>query len=123
MQLFLNVNNLSSNTYSKRWKGYNYIANGYQFTSTRTTLEKCIADGSTSLEADTFRPCGVIDYEFRDNEMMIRIPKAYVGLGKDDAFEIQFKWMDSRSRVRGMEDFYTSGDAAPIGRLNYVFLG
>ena len=123
MQLFLNVNNLSSNTYSKRWKGYNYIANGYQFTGTRTTLEKCIADGSTSLEADTFRPCGVIDYEFRDNEMMIRIPKAYVGLGKDDAFEIQFKWMDSRSRVRGMDDFYTTGDAAPIGRLNYVFLG
>ena len=123
MQLFLNVNDLSRYDYSKRWKGYNFLANGYQFTDSRTTLEACVDDNSRSLEADTFRPCAVIDYELADNEFMLRIPKSALGIAKDDPFEIQFKWMDSRSRVRGMEDFYTSGDAAPIGRLNYVFLG
>ncbi|MBO4325858.1 MAG: hypothetical protein J5950_01130 [Clostridia bacterium] len=123
MQLFLNVENLSKSDYSKRWKGYNYIANGYQFTGTRTTLEACVCDGDRSLEADTFRPCAVIDFEYKDNRLMVRIPKKCVGIGPEDRFEIQFKWMDSRRRVRGEEDFYTSGDAAPIGRLNYVFLG
>lgn len=120
MQLYLNVENLSRHEYSKRWKGYNYLAGAYQFTDRRTTLSRCI-DDSRTLEADTFRPSAVLDFEFADNEIMYRIPKAAVGLGPDDRFEIGFKWFDSRVRPGRMEDFYTSGDAAPIGRLNWVF--
>ncbi len=122
MQLFLNVNELSSPSQPKRWKGYNYVANTYQFSDTRTALEKCVSE-TRSLEDDTFRPCAVIDYRAEGNELFITVPKSAIGLAPDSRFEIQFKWMDSRTRVCRMEDFYTSGDAAPIGRLNYVFRG
>lgn len=122
MKLFLNVNNITHPVYTERWKDYNYIANGYQFTDSRTTLEQCVS-ASRTIEADTFRPVSVIDYEYRDSEIMLTVPKEAVGLRPDDRFEIQFKWADSRERFTRMEDFYTSGDAAPIGRLNYVFRG
>jgi hypothetical protein len=32
-----------------------------------------------------------------------------------------FKWVDSDSKLTTMEQFYTEGDVAPLGRLNYVF--
>jgi hypothetical protein len=32
-----------------------------------------------------------------------------------------FKWVDSDSKMTTMEQFYTEGDVAPLGRLNYVF--
>ncbi len=124
MQLFLEIKNLSdpARTGDKRWHGYNFFAGGYQFTDNTATLEKCILE-SNSLEADTFRPCAVVNYEFADNHLIYTVPKAAVGIGASDRYRIGFKWMDSRTRVRGMEDFYTSGDAAPIGRLNYTFEG
>ena len=124
MQLFLSVKNLTDGYQApgKRWHGYGYLAGGYQFTDSRATLEKCVEE-TGSLEADTFRPCAVIEYSFDEHHVVYTVPKAAVGIGRGDRFEIGFKWMDSRERVRGLDDFYTSGDAAPIGRLNYTFKG
>jgi hypothetical protein len=34
---------------------------------------------------------------------------------------LHFKWVDSDSKMTTMEQFYTEGDVAPLGRLNYVF--
>jgi hypothetical protein len=34
---------------------------------------------------------------------------------------MNFKWVDSDSKMTTMEQFYTEGDVAPLGRLNYVF--
>ncbi len=125
MTLFLNVRNLSrpdmTPESAPRWYGYNYIANTYQFTDYKTALSVC-RESSRTLEADTFRECAVLNYRFAGNELLIEIPKAAVGLGPDDMFRIDFKWADSRESITRMEDFYTKGDAAPIGRLNYIFM-
>ena len=34
---------------------------------------------------------------------------------------MQFKWADSDTLLDEMADFYIDGDAAPLGRLNYVY--
>ena len=34
---------------------------------------------------------------------------------------MEFKWADSETVYNEMEDFYCDGDAAPLGRMNYVY--
>ena len=34
---------------------------------------------------------------------------------------MQFKWADSETVYDEMEDFYCDGDAAPLGRMNFVY--
>jgi hypothetical protein len=53
--------------------------------------------------------------------MMIEIPKCAIGIEPGSKFRILFKWVDSRTEIYRIEQFYTDGDCAPIGRLNYVF--
>ena len=38
-----------------------------------------------------------------------------------DYMNMNFKWVDSDSKMTTMEQFYTDGDAAPLGRLNYTY--
>jgi hypothetical protein len=73
------------------------------------------------MNPDTFKICGMLDFKFDGNEMMIEIPKCAIGIEPGSKFRILFKWVDSRTEIYRMEQFYTDGDCAPIGRLNYVF--
>ncbi len=117
MNLYLNINEGNDD---KRFYGYNYIANTYQYTEYKTSIAKC-SENVKALNYDTFKICAIIDYKYEGNEIMITIPKKEVGLGSESKFRILFKWADSRTEIKSMEQFYTEGDAAPIGRLNYVF--
>ena len=49
---------------------------------------------------------------------MLRVPKALLGLGETASFT--FKWADNYEDGNIMS-FYTKGDAAPYGRLNWVY--
>ena len=124
MELYLNVKNVSrpEKTLAPAWEGYNFIANTYQFSGRRTALSRCVQATSTK-EPDTFKPCAILDYAFEGRKLTLTVPKAALGLDAGDRYQIRFKWMDSRRPVNSAEDFYTSGDAAPIGRLNYVYEG
>ena len=42
-------------------------------------------------------------------------------LTNPNGIKFQFKWADSESKISTMEQFYTDGDAAPLGRLNYTY--
>lgn len=55
---------------------------------------------------------------------MLVLPKALLGLpcGERLPAPIAFKWADNY-QPDDIYSFYTDGDAAPIGRLNYVFEG
>ena len=37
------------------------------------------------------------------------------------AIDVEFKWADSDTVYDEMEDFYCDGDAAPLGRLNFIY--
>ena len=118
MNLFLNVN--EGENEDKRFCGYNYLVNAYQYSDTKTSLSKCTEDVKV-LNPDTFKICSILDYKYEENEFMVEIPKKALGIEGNSKFRILFKWADSRTEITRMEQFYTDGDAAPIGRLNYIF--
>jgi hypothetical protein len=53
--------------------------------------------------------------------MMIAVPLELLGVERCDYMNFHFKWVDSDAKMTTMEQFYTEGDVAPLGRLNYVF--
>ncbi len=122
MNLYLNISRNGKTADAPHWHGYQYLVNQYPFSNTLTSLSVC-RETVRTIEPDTFSITAAIPYACHDKELMVVIPKALVGLAAEDHFQIQFKWADSKSEITRMEEFYTKGDAAPIGRLNYVFEG
>ena len=110
MQLFLS-------TGGDGWYGYDYIIN-YQAKDldTTTVARYCGTDGTYAFEV-----IGEIEYRVEGNQMMLAVPMEMLGITNPNGIKFEFKWADSRSLITTMEQFYTDGDAAPLGRLNYVF--
>jgi len=105
---------LKTDTDKPNYKGYNYMTNAYVFSDTKTSLSRCDKNGHHS-----FRIFEQLEHKLRWNKYMLKIPRKAIGLDNVPEFNLEFKWLDSRDRIHSIEDFYTSGDAAPIGRLNY----
>ena len=59
--------------------------------------------------------------------MMLCVPYQQIGLNRytDGLVDLEFKWADNyQENEDGQYDiftFYTDGDAAPLGRMNYVY--
>ena len=99
------------------WYGYDYIVNYTAKDEFTTTVAKYNGtDGAYSFEV-----IGEVSYRVKGNQMMIAVPLELLGVTHCDFMNFHFKWMDSDSRITTMEQFYTEGDIAPLGRLNYVF--
>ena len=54
--------------------------------------------------------------------MQLCIPRSAVGI-EDKAFSIRFKAADSIEHPEDIMDYYVSGDAVPMGRLAYTYVG
>lgn len=59
-----------------------------------------------------------VDYEVDSKKLRLTIPKKLLGLG--EKFRLEFKWSDNMQEDDVM-DFYQNGDAAPRGRMNWVY--
>jgi hypothetical protein len=113
MQLFLDVD-CDANT---GWYGYDYIVNyGAKDEFTTTVARYNGTDGAYSFEV-----VGEVNYRAKENKMMIAVPMEMLGITNPNGIKLQFKWADSDSKIETMEQFYTDGDAAPLGRLNYTY--
>ena len=113
MQLFLDVD-CNANT---GWYGYDYIVNyGAKDEFTTTVARYNGTDGAYSFEV-----VGEVNYRAKENKMMIAVPMEMLGITNPNGIKLQFKWADSDSKIETMEQFYTDGDAAPLGRLNYTY--
>ncbi len=112
MQLYLNAD--SDNT---GWYGYDYIINYSAKSANKTTVAEYIGRDNKY----TFRNIGEVTYQVSGNKMMIAVPLSMVALDNYKEINIQFKWADSTTTYNEMEDFYIDGDAAPLGRLNYIY--
>mgnify|MGYP003297071563 CR=1 FL=1 len=55
------------------------------------------------------------------NAMMLEIPLSLLGITDYRQICLEFKWADSTVPINEMEDFYCEGDAAPLGRMNWVY--
>lgn len=115
MQLYVNADQDSSTG----WYGYDYIINYSPKGDLVTTVAKYIGTNNKFI----FKEIGEVDYTVSGNQMMIAVPLDMLGIKNYNGICLEFKWFDADSGVRvdEMEDFYTYGDAAPLGRLNYVY--
>ena len=113
MQLFIDADQ----DVKTGWYGYDYIVN-YQAKDEFTTT---IAKYNGADNAFSFEVIGDVSYRVKGNQMMIAVPLELLGVEHCDYMNFHFKWVDSDSKMTTMEQFYTEGDVAPLGRLNYVF--
>ena len=103
MTLFLNLNGKKE---------------GYDFCINRTSP----ADGKTVVERVTengYETAGEAEIRFEDNRLMISVDKSILGL-RDCISSFTFKWADNYVE-NDLYSFYTKGDSAPYGRLNWVY--
>ena len=101
MTLFINTNGQT---------GYNYCINRTAPRSGKTAVE--------AVNGSAYEKKGEADIRFEENRLMIRVPKALLGLEKKPSFT--FKWADNYEEGNILS-FYTKGDSAPYGRLNWVY--
>ena len=100
------------------FSGFNYVVNCKKSGSTaKATVEKLAADGSRTV-------VGTVGMKVEGNKIMFAVPRALIGCDRG-LVDITFKWADGftidGSGKIDIMSFYTSGDAAPIGRFAYVF--
>jgi hypothetical protein len=96
-------------------KDYKYVLNNTPDGDHKSTMA-IIVDG---LRAADF---GDVVYRQSGNTLLLIAPRAALDLDRDD-FTIWFKVADSTEELTSIEDFYDKGDAAPLGRLNFVYRG
>ena len=113
MQLFVDTDQNAETG----WYGYDYIVNYSAKDEFTTTVAKYTGEGN----AFSFEVIGEVSYRVKGNQMMIAVPLELLGVEHCDYMNFHFKWVDSDSRMTTMEQFYTEGDVAPLGRLNYAF--
>ena len=113
MQLFIDADQ----DVKTGWYGYDFIVNYEAKDEFTTTVAKYNGkDGAYSFEV-----IGEVSYRAKGNQMMIAVPLTLLGVENYNDLTFDFKWADSDSKITTMEQFYTEGDIAPLGRLNYVF--
>ena len=93
------------------WENYNYIVNRNPEENGATSVQKF--DGTTLGNA------GSAKYFCQGNYIFYEIPLS--ALGVSAGTEIQLKITDNISQFMDIDAFYTSGEAAPIGRLNFAY--
>lgn len=113
MQLFIDADQ----DVKTGWYGYDYIVNY----SAKDEFTTTVAKYNGTDNAFSFEVIGEVSYRVKGNQMMIAVPLELLGVEHCDYMNFNFKWVDSDSKMTTMEQFYTEGDVAPLGRLNYVF--
>ena len=106
MSLFIRTGNA---TKENSWEGYDFVVN----------REK---PGVLERSGGYWRWTNVSNLEMKckGNELQLAIPKKALGITDEMEVQLQFKWADNY-QDNNVYSFYTDGDAAPIGRLNFVY--
>ena len=117
MQIYVNID-CNANT---GWYGYDYIINyAAQGEYTTTVAKYTGTNGEYKFEA----MADTVSYQVKGNQMMIAVPLYQLGVSNYNAVNFEFKVLDAKeSSMTTMESFYTDGDVAPLGRLNYIYHG
>ena len=63
---------------------------------------------------------GECEIAYQDNIIQYAIPLSLIGKTSDKC-EIRLKVTDNIQEQKDIQDYYVSGDAAPIGRLGYTY--
>ncbi|MBQ3847710.1 MAG: hypothetical protein II748_02510 [Clostridia bacterium] len=97
-------------------KMYDYVFGTIKPSEGFGTLSACADDGLSAGEKVTD-----VRYRIKDDLVMTAIPLDALKLDPNEV-RFTFKWFDGET-VEDVFSFYTGGDAAPYGRLNYIYNG
>ena len=107
---------------NKNWYGYDFAVNIDAPDGNMGTLSKATG-GSWGWEK-----AGTVQMKVEGNKLMLAIKRTDLGIAENNGapvINIQFKWADNYQKdEEGNFDiwtFYKDGDAAPYGRLNYIY--
>lgn len=95
------------------WEGYDYMISGHSANG-KATLLRSDNGWNWSKVAD-------VEYRVDGNSLELVIPRKSLGLTRGNAVEFEFKWVDNMQREGDVYEFYLNGDAAPIGRFNFLY--
>lgn len=115
MTLFIS----SGNADTAKWVGkFDYAVNLVKPDGNAVIISKYNADG-------TWSEAGRGTMKVEGNKIMLNVPRNILGIGANDLINIEFKWADNYQKDENgnldVFSFYEDGDAAPMGRLTYVF--
>lgn len=98
------------------WEGYDIAVNRLTAPAGKCTIEKYVP----TLEAGSFtwETVGRGTLHVKGNTLTLAIPRSLVGL--EGKLNFEFKWSDNM-QAHNVMDFYENGDAAPLGRFNYLY--
>lgn len=96
------------------WEGYDYLVCNHS-PAGRAMLMRRSADKSD------WSSVAEVEFRVEGSQMEIAIPRKALDLDKNAELEFEFKWVDNMQRKDDIYEFYLSGDAAPIGRFNFVY--
>ena len=94
---------------------------GYDFCLNRTSP----AGGKTAIEAirdGQYVELGETGITFEGNKLMLRVDKSLLGIAHGADASFRFKWADNYTDG-DIYSFYTRGESAPYGRLNWIYTG
>lgn len=100
--------------------GYQYVLNHTPSADGTTTLASVTGTGDDLTCEDI--PGVTAYYDIKGNRLRVKVSREALGLQRD-YFTVWFKVADSTEAITNISDFYESGDAAPLGRLNFVYRG
>ncbi len=109
MSLFLRTTNAAA---ENSWEGYDFVLNRVAPVKGGAVLERSVGGWN-------WKEAAKVAMKVEGNELRLTIPKKVLGISGNATF--QFKWADNYQGEGDINSFYRDGDAAPIGRLNYVF--
>ena len=112
MRLFID----SDRNHGTGWEGYDYMVD---LTSDKKGFTLCrnVENKWNWKEGGAVENC-----TSRKNVITLKIPRKDISI-PSGAFSLEFKWTDSISGKGKIEEFWTDGDAAPLGRFNYLYKG
>ena len=93
------------------WKNYDFVINRYRDRNGVTSVERL-------KETETVE-VGNAGYFVSGNTIVYAIPLSVLGVRPGE--NIGVKAADNLQKFRDMDDFYISGDSAPLGRLYYTY--
>lgn len=117
MMLFLD----SGNGSKLNWEGYDFAIE-------ITSENKAVLKAADGLGEWKWREIGDCEIKCEGNEIMISVSREAINSPEyygRQLVDLRFKWTDNcndpETGTLSISDFYKNGDAAPMGRLNYVF--
>ena len=97
---------------------FNYAVNLEKPNGNEAVISKYNADG-------TWTKAGTARMKVEGNKLMLEVSRELLGIGGDTVLDVKFKWADNYQYTEdGKLDiwsFYKNGDAAPIGRMAYLY--